>query len=587
MTDRELGHGSYATVLELEYMGLKCAGKKIHELLLKQGDTSYYARRFEEECRLLSQVRHPNIVQFLGVYFQQEVRAPILVMEFLPTNLTSCIEQYGILPKEISYSILHDVALGLCYLHSQTPPIIHRDLSSNNVLLTPNMTAKISDLGVARILNLTPLQVSRMTQTPGTPAYMPPEVMVANPKYDTSVDEFSYGIMMIHMFSGQWPEPQVGPSRIEGGKLIPVTEAERREIFLKATEDGHPLMDLIHRCINNDPQLRPHAGEISRQVSRVASQFPASFANRLEMLRQIEADGKEKRTLTEEGERKENVIQEKNNEILIHREEILALTKEGENKDGTIQQKESQISSLREEFRAKEEQKSAEIDRLKLAHSSEVEQLHLQVRDMKTQNQCTKAEFEAEIVELKSKYSALETQIENKTKILLEEREQSARQLREKQELYEIQSRKEREQSEIQLAKEKEQNELLLAKEKELFVKEREANKKLMSDIQNLQSDLSRSKSEITTLQGTVSRLQSDITDKDAAIQTKEAVVRRKDSELEAKSRALEEKDATISAMSEQITKTREYLTTTKLQVSTYLYLQVHFCEFGLKRILL
>ena len=157
VTNRVLGHGSYATVLELEYMGLKCAGKKIHELLLEQGGASYSVRRFEEECRLLSQVRHPNVVQFLGVYFQQGVSTPILVMEFLPTNLTSCIEQYGILPKEISYSILHDVALGLCYLHSQTPPIIHRDLSSNNVLLTLNMTAKISDLGVARILNLTPL----------------------------------------------------------------------------------------------------------------------------------------------------------------------------------------------------------------------------------------------------------------------------------------------------------------------------------------------------------------------------------------------------------------------------------------------
>ena len=57
VTDRELGHGSYATVLELECMGLKCAGKKIHELLLRQGDASYTVRRFEEECRLLSQVR--------------------------------------------------------------------------------------------------------------------------------------------------------------------------------------------------------------------------------------------------------------------------------------------------------------------------------------------------------------------------------------------------------------------------------------------------------------------------------------------------------------------------------------------------
>ena len=60
-----------------------------------------------------------------------------------------------------------------------------------------------------------------MTQTPGTPAYMPPEVMVANPKYDTSIDEFSYGILMIHMFSGKWPEPQVGPSHTEpDGRLI-------------------------------------------------------------------------------------------------------------------------------------------------------------------------------------------------------------------------------------------------------------------------------------------------------------------------------------------------------------------------------
>ncbi|MCG8626376.1 MAG: protein kinase, partial [Proteobacteria bacterium] len=171
VTNEELGHGSYATVLKVDYMGLKCAGKKIHEALLKQGDTSYTLCRFEEECCLLSQVRHPNIVQFLGVHFERGVHAPILVMEFLPMNLTTCINQYGILPEGISYSILHDVALGLCYLHNHTPSIIHRDLSANNILLDSSLKAKISDLGVARILNLTPLQVSRMTQTPGTPTY--------------------------------------------------------------------------------------------------------------------------------------------------------------------------------------------------------------------------------------------------------------------------------------------------------------------------------------------------------------------------------------------------------------------------------
>ena len=542
VTDRELGHGSYATVLELEYMGLKCAGKKIYNVLLRQGDDSYQVRRFEEECRLLSQVRHPNIVQFLGVYFEQRVRAPILVMEFLPTNLTSCIEQYDILPKEISYSILHDVALGLCYLHNQTPPIIHRDLSSNNVLLTPNMTAKISDLGVARILNLTPLQVSCMTGTPGTPAYMPPEVMVASPKYNTSVDEFSYGILMIHMFSGRWPEPQVGPNRTKpDGTLIPVSEAERHEVFLRTIGSDHPLMDLVLKCIHNHPQARAHASEIVDRLAEMVLQFPASFVNRLKMLRQIEAVEREKRALTEEGERKDRVIEDK----------------------------ESQVSSLRKEVQAEKERKTSDIDRLKLVYFSEVEQLRLQFRELNTQNQLMKAEKEAEIVELKSKAEVLKNQVENNAKSLLQEREQSARQLIEEREQHEIQIKKEREQSEIQLAKEKEQNEILLVKERQLLIKEREANRKLVADAQDLQSNLLKSRSEITTLLDTNSKLQSDVTEKDTTIQMKDTSVKRKDSELKAKSRALEEKDATISAMSEWLAKTREYLTT-KQQVSTH-----------------
>ena len=340
MSDRKLGHGSYATVLELEYMGLKCAGKKIHEVLLEQGDANYTIRRFEEECRLLSRVRHPNIVQFLGVYFQQGLRAPILVMELLFTNLTSCIEQYGILSKEIGYSILHNVALGLHYLHNQTPLIIHRDLSSNNVLLTPNMTAKISDLGVARILNLTPLQVSRMTQTPGTPAYMPPEVMVASPKYDTSVDEFSYGIMMIHVFSGQWPEPQVGQIRTEpDGRMTPVSEAERREAFLQAIGNDHPLMELILKCIHNYPKSRAHASEIVGRLTEMTLQFPVSFANQLdEALGQIEAITKKNRDLSTDLRKVNKHIEALDRENKDLREEKRSLREELERKNREMEE---------------------------------------------------------------------------------------------------------------------------------------------------------------------------------------------------------------------------------------------------------
>ena len=390
LSNRALGHGSYATILEVEYMGLKCAGKKIHELLLRQGHNSYSLCRFEEECRLLSQVRHPNIVQFLGVHFQEGEQIPILVMEFLPANLTSCIEQYGILRKEISYSILYQVALGLHYLHNQTPPIIHRDLSSNNVLLTTNMTAKISDLGVARILDLTPLQVSRMTQTPGTPAYMPPEVMVANPKYDTSVDEFSYGILMIHIFSGRWPEPQIGPVRTEPGKMIPVSEAERRETFLQEIGDDHPLMDFMIKCIDNHPQSRAHTAEIVKHLAEMSTQFSDSQQGM--MRRGIEITN----GLSKDIERKGEMIQQ--------------------NGDSTID--------------------LTHYDhQLKIAHSSEIALLKSKLRDSDAKFNLYRAETEAKVMELKSKASLDETQMENKDRIILQERKQFETQLAKEREV--------------------------------------------------------------------------------------------------------------------------------------------------------
>ena len=291
VTNHVLGRGSYATVLELEYMGLKCAGKKIHDLLLMQGNATYAVHHFQEECQLLSKIHHPNIVQFLGVYFQDNTQAPILVMEYLPTNLTSCIEDYGILPEEVGYPILHGVALGLCYLHNRSPPIIHRDLSSSNVLLTSNLKAKISDLGVARILNMSPLQANHMTQTPGTPAYMPPEVMIACPKYDESVDVFSFGVMMIHAFCGKWPEPQVGQIRIEAdGKMIPVSEAERRDVFLKVIGIDHPVMGLLLQCINNSPRIRPHVDEIVKLLAEMVKQFSSDVNKQLDKLLRTKTD---------------------------------------------------------------------------------------------------------------------------------------------------------------------------------------------------------------------------------------------------------------------------------------------------------
>ena len=90
--------------------------------------------------------------------------------------------------------------LTLCWLYLARSLLMSPELNADNVLLTTSMTAKISDLGVAKILDVSPGRAARMTQTqaPGTTAFMPPEAMLARPKYTTKVDIFSFGVLVVH-----------------------------------------------------------------------------------------------------------------------------------------------------------------------------------------------------------------------------------------------------------------------------------------------------------------------------------------------------------------------------------------------------
>ena len=95
-TGRTVGDGSYATVKELEFRGLKCAGKKIHQLLFTSAqpqDKVALLKRFTKECELLSCLHHPYVVQFLGIYFENGSQLPVLVMEYLHTTLSICLEK--------------------------------------------------------------------------------------------------------------------------------------------------------------------------------------------------------------------------------------------------------------------------------------------------------------------------------------------------------------------------------------------------------------------------------------------------------------------------------------------------------------
>ena len=509
ITENEFGRGSNAVVMELEYRGLKCAGKKLHRALYEAG-IGYAARRYLEECRLLSQTRHPNIVQFLGVCFEEGSQFPILVMEFLPTNLTSCLERYGILPDEINFSILHDISLGLVYLHGQTPVIVHRDLSANNVLLSTNMTAKISDLGVARILNLTPLQVSRMTETPGTPAYMPPEVMIADPHYDTSVDVFSFGIMMIHTFTTEWPLPSIGQTRIDPtdpNGLIPVTEAERREHFLRKISPDHPLMDLIMRCLSNNPQQRPRAVEIVGRMVGVVLEHPPSFENRVEMLQRVSALLTEKRELEEEVVRKDSAIQEK----------------AGENE------------ALAEEKRRQEEESENTVERMQLVHSVETDQLvtehSVEIEDLRVE------------LELKESLAATKDALVNSKDTTIARLETRCKQLTEEVEQQIANTHNE-----------------LVSKATKIA--------QLETDVTNLTAQVEQDQARLADKDSTISVKDLTIADKDSTIFAKDLTIADKDSMLASKDTSLQKNKTTIQSLNDQLTKTRDYLTS-KPQVSS------------------
>ena len=265
-------------------------------------------------------------------------------------NLYTC--RYGILPEAISYGILRDMALGLRYLHEHSPPIIHRDLSANNVLLTSSMNGKISDLGVAKILNITPAQMTQRmsTQAPGTPCYMPPEALLAKPTYTSKIDSYSYGVMMIHVLCGRWPFPADAfcpdPQNPDG--LVPVSEIDRRADYLQDISPAHPLMGLIRRCLSNFPNRRPDASEILRQITDVMSRASLTHQTKMEMQTQINSL---------EGQLKQVNMQ------------LKQLSTENKQLSTENQEKQSQIESLVSQKQSEVDALRAEVERLSVQSS--------------------------------------------------------------------------------------------------------------------------------------------------------------------------------------------------------------------------
>ena len=271
INNQPLGKGSYGQVFAVKHGGKTYAAKQIHSILIEAvspEEKRIVKESFLKECYHCKNLDHPNIVRFIGVYYfpdgDPQSFLPVMVMELMDTSLTDYVKTPNISMK-LKVSVLRDISQGLKFLHCRSSPVIHRDLSPNNILLTRDSVAKISDLGVAKVVKAgTKSTNSKLTKAPGTTDFMPPEALDDNPTYSTGLDIFSYGGLTLHVVNQEWPTP-TSPIAFDpkSRQVKGFTEIERRHKYLDMmTAEAAKLKSLAIRCLDNDPAKRPTAADV-------------------------------------------------------------------------------------------------------------------------------------------------------------------------------------------------------------------------------------------------------------------------------------------------------------------------------------
>ena len=273
LTGRKIRVGAYSSVEEALVYGTACKATAVL-VALQDESTDRADLAMAEEIQLMSTLRHPHIVQFLGVCFPLGSRLPALVTERLWGSLHDLLEcsnsaesrVTSYIPLSLKCSIIHDIASGLAYLQHRSPPVVHGDLSARNVLLDSAMVAKIAGLGVARI-------VHRLTTTNKSSDYTPPEVANAATSdrqelmYGSSVDIFSLGLLAIFTLGQIIPFDMLEQTcMVNTASLRASSELEQSSEYVQRLiaqfGEGHPLITLIQRCLHNSPAQRPTIDEV-------------------------------------------------------------------------------------------------------------------------------------------------------------------------------------------------------------------------------------------------------------------------------------------------------------------------------------
>ena len=334
---KPIGIGSYASVYKVMVHGTPCAAKEMHQIL-QMSDCK--RRAFLDECVRCSRILHPNVVQFLGIHYPSHhaprlQQLPWLVMELMHISLTGLIEKYEKkdFPVHFKFSILMDTCQGIQFLHSQN--IVHRDLSSNNILLTKHLVAKVSDLGVAKAI---PPGLNKHTMAPGTVAFMPPEALVDDVVYGLSIDVFSVGCVCIHIVCMEWPMPK---NKVTIDEIV-LSETKRREQYLIKMDRYPSLKQLAEQCLQ-DVANRPLIGKVITSLQNIRyDNHQLENASVIELFSSVIS-------LSEQVTEKSELLVRKDQELIQREQEI-------KQKDQHLQQKDQEIAENKSVINHKDQQ---------------------------------------------------------------------------------------------------------------------------------------------------------------------------------------------------------------------------------------
>lgn len=242
VSSTELGRGGWAEVKVAEFRGTQVAAKCFYREL----SSKYYEQMFVREMKMASRLRHPNLVQFIGATSLAQGQ-PIILTELMTTSLRELLKCGPVeYPAVVSISL--DVVRALNYLHLMDPQaLIHRDISSANVLLDPVPTkhwkAKVADYGSVNLVQ------KLQTVGPGSPIYAAPEA--ATPALQSpKMDIYSFGVLLVEMLTDQFPEE------------------ERRSQLIASIDHSH-FKALVKQCLHQEKDKRPSAEQLLLDLNNV------------------------------------------------------------------------------------------------------------------------------------------------------------------------------------------------------------------------------------------------------------------------------------------------------------------------------